>query len=168
MADERARHFRRLRRLRRSARRWSILAGGLAGATTILTPYAGLGLPDAAWAAGAGGSVALALWRWSDLRALAARPVPPAPDPVRAAERSRARLVAMVERLPVGREVLTEMRRQRTRLALRGSAVGQPWERLDRAAVPLAGLAPRLTGPVDPVLVEAAEAERFLRDLADR
>ncbi|HEY0697655.1 MAG TPA: hypothetical protein VGD43_07575, partial [Micromonospora sp.] len=48
------------------------------------------------------------------------------------------------------------------------SAVGQPWDRLDRAAVTLAGLAPRLTGPVDPVLAEAAEAERFLRDLADR
>ncbi|RQX21270.1 hypothetical protein DLJ57_26800 [Micromonospora chalcea] len=31
MADERARHFRRLRRLRNSARRWSVLAGGLGG-----------------------------------------------------------------------------------------------------------------------------------------
>ncbi|MGW5673216.1 phage shock envelope stress response protein PspM, partial [Micromonospora sp. NPDC003776] len=54
MADERARHFRRLRRLRRSARRWSVLAGGLGGAAAVLTPYAGLGLPDAAWAGAAG------------------------------------------------------------------------------------------------------------------
>lgn len=77
MADERTRYFRRLSRLRRSARRWSVTAGGLGGAAAILTPYAGLGLPDAAWAGAAGGSVVLALWRWADLRILAARPAPP-------------------------------------------------------------------------------------------
>uniref|UniRef100_UPI00157BE7A3 S8 family serine peptidase n=1 Tax=Micromonospora maritima TaxID=986711 RepID=UPI00157BE7A3 len=56
MVDERARHFRRLRRLRGSARRWSVLAGGLGGAAAVLTPYAGLGLADAAWAGGADGA----------------------------------------------------------------------------------------------------------------
>jgi hypothetical protein len=168
MADQRARYLRRLRRLRRSARRWSALAGGLGGATAILTPYAGVGLPDAAWAAAAGGSIALALWRWSDLRALAALPVPPQPDPALAAEQARVRLVAAVERLPAGRGALAEVRRQRARMALRGSAASAPWARLDRASLTLAGLAGRLTGPADPAVLEAAVAERSLRDLAER
>src|SRR5438874_1315198 len=33
--DERARYFRQLRRLRRSARRWSVFAGTFAGATAV-------------------------------------------------------------------------------------------------------------------------------------
>ncbi|SCF38283.1 hypothetical protein GA0074696_5109 [Micromonospora purpureochromogenes] len=168
MADERARHFRRLRRLRRSARRWSVLAGGLGGAAAVLTPYAGLGLPDAAWAGAAGSAVALAAWRWVDLRALAARPAPPALDPAEAAARSRARLVAAVERLPVGPGVLAEVRRVRSRLALRGTTAAQAWARLDRAALTLAGMAPRLTGPAEPAVLEAAAADRSLRDLAGR
>jgi hypothetical protein len=168
VADQRARYFRRLRRLRGSARRWSVLAGGLGGAAAILTPYAGLGLPDAAWAAAAGGSIALAAWRWADLRVLAARPAPPPPDPALTAEQTRARLVAAVERLPAGRGALAEVRRQRARMALRGSAASGPWARLDRAALTLTGLAGRLTGPADPVVLEAAVAERSLRDLADR
>ena len=167
MADLRARHHRRLRRLRRSARWWSVWAGGLGGAAAVLTPYHGLGLPDAAWAAAAGGSVALAIWRWSDLRALAAQPVPPAPEPM-TAEQARARLVAAVERLPVGREALAEVRRQRARIALRGSAAAGPSARLERASAAMGGLAGRLTGPADPAVLEAAVAERSLRDLAHR
>ena len=77
--DERARYFRRLRKLRGSARRWSVLGGGLTAATAVLTPYAGIGIADAAWAASAGASVALAWWRWNDHRELAAIPAPPAP-----------------------------------------------------------------------------------------
>ncbi|MFG3555582.1 hypothetical protein ACGGAQ_14525 [Micromonospora sp. NPDC047557] len=168
MADERTRYFRRLGRLRRSARRWSVLAGGLGGAAAVLTPYAGLGLPDAAWAGAAGSAVALAAWRWIDLRALAARPVPPALDPAEAAARSRARLVAAVERLPVGSGVLAEVRRVRSRVALRGTTAGQQWGRLDRASLTLAGMAPRLTGLAEPAVLEAAAADRSLRDLAAR
>ncbi|WP_422752789.1 phage shock envelope stress response protein PspM [Micromonospora sp. WMMD708] len=168
MADERTRHFRRLGRLRRSARRWSVLAGGLTGAAAVLTPYAGLGLPDAAWAGAAGSAVALAAWRWIDLRAFAARPVPPALDPAEAAARSRARLVAAVERLPVGPGVLAEARRFRSRFALRGTSAADSWARLDRAALTLAGIAPRLTGLAEPAVLEAAAADRSLRDLADR
>ncbi|MEU9742022.1 hypothetical protein AB0E12_22845 [Micromonospora chersina] len=168
MVDERARHFRRLRRLRRSARRWSVLAGGLGGAAAVLTPYAGLGLPDAAWAGAAGSAIAVAAWRWVDLRALAAVPAPPALDPAEAAARSRARLVAAVERLPVGPGVLAEVRRVRSRLALRGTTAAEAWARLDRAALTLAGLAGRLTGLAEPAVREAAEADRSLRDLANR
>ncbi|SBT53432.1 phage shock envelope stress response protein PspM [Micromonospora auratinigra] len=168
MADERARHFRRLRRLRRSARRWSVLAGGLGGAAAVLTPYAGLGLPDAAWAGAAGSAIALAAWRWVDLRALAAVPPPPALGPAEAAARSRARLVAAVERLPVGPGVLAEVRRVRSRLALRGTTAAQAWARLDRAALTLAGMSGRLTGLAEPAVREAADADRSLRDLAAR
>ncbi|MDM4723136.1 hypothetical protein QTQ03_27340 [Micromonospora sp. WMMA1363] len=168
MADERTRYFRRLGRLRRSARRWSVLAGGLGGAAAVLTPYAGLGLPDAAWAAGAGGALALAAWRWIDLRALATRPAPPALDPVEAAARSRSRLVAAVERLPVGPAVLAEARRVRSRVALRGTSAAAPWSRLDRAAQTFAGMTIRLTGLAEPAVAEAAAADRSLRDLAAR
>ncbi|MFI7429363.1 hypothetical protein ACIBPB_20435 [Micromonospora sp. NPDC049836] len=168
MADERARHFRRLRRLRRSARRWSVLAGGLGGAAAVLTPYAGLGLPDAAWAGAAGSAVAFAAWRWIDLRALAAAPPPPALDPAQAAARSRARLVAAVERLPVGPGVLAEVRRVRSRLALRGTAAGEAWARLDRASLTLAGMAGRLSGLAEPAVQEATEADHSLRELAWR
>ncbi|MFG1951358.1 hypothetical protein [Micromonospora sp. NPDC048830] len=168
MADERARHFRRLRRLRRSARRWSVLAGGLTGTAAVLTPYAGLGLPDAAWAGAAGSTLVLAAWRWVDLRALAARPAPPALDPAEAAARSRARLVAAVERLPAGPGVLAEVRRARSRLALRGTGAAEPWARLDRAALTLGGMAGRLGGPAEPAVREATDADRSLRELAER
>lgn len=168
MADERARHFRRLRRLRRSARRWSVLAAGLTGAAAVLTPYAGLGLPDAAWAGAAGSALTLAAWRWVDLRALAARPAPPPLAPAEAAARSRARLVAAIERLPAGPGVLAEVRRVRSRLALRGTEAAEMWARLDRATMTFDGLAGRLTGLAEPAVREAAEAEASLRELAGR
>lgn len=168
MADERTRYFRRLRQLRGSARRWSVLAGTLTGAAAVLTPYQGLGLADAVWAAAAGGSVMLTAWRWSDLRAWAARPAPPPMDPAVAAERTRARIVAAVEALPAGREALAGVRRHRTRLALRGSAVAPGWRRLDQAATAMDRLTDRLTGPAAPAALEAAVAQRSLRELTDR
>lgn len=164
MADERARYFRRLHRLRGSARRWSVLGGGLTAAAAVLTPYAGIGLADAAWAASAGASVALAWWRWSDHRALAAEPTPPAPDPVLAGHR----LIAAVERFPAGRTALQEVRRQKARFALRGSTVAQSWDRLDHAAQTLVRLAGRLSGPGEVAVIEAAVAEQWLRDLGQR
>lgn len=162
--DERTRYFRRLRRLRNSARRWSVLGGGLAAAATVLTPYQGIGVYDAIWAGTAGASAALAWWRWSDHRALAAEPAPPPPDPALAARR----FTAAIERFPAGRTVLNEVRRQRGRLALRGSAITDAWDRLDRASATLVGLAGRLTGPGEAALLEAAAAEQWLRDLGQR
>jgi hypothetical protein len=164
MADERARYFRRLRRLRSSARRWSVLGGGLTAAAAVLTPYAGIGVADAAWAASAGASAALAWWRWSDHRALAAEPAPPAPDPALGSQR----LLNVVERFPAGRTALQEVRRQKNRYAVRGSAVARPWDRLDRASQTLTGLAGRLTGPGEVAVLEAAVAEQWLRDLGQR
>lgn len=162
--DQRSKYFRRLGRLRNSARRWSVVGGGLAAATTVLMPYAGLGIGDAAWAAGAGASIALAWWRFRDYRELAAIPPPPAPDPALAGRR----LLAAVERFPAGRTFVHEVRRQRDRYALRGSTVAQAWDRLDRAAATLAGLSGRLTGPGEAAVLEAAVAERWLRDLGQR
>ena len=162
--DERTRYFRRLRKLRGSARRWSVVGGGLTAAAAVLTPYAGIGIADAAWAASAGASAVLAWWRWSDHRALAAIPAPPAPLPAVPGQR----LVAAVERFPTGRQVIQEVRRQKDRYALRGSAVAQAWDRLDRAATTLTGLAGRLTGPGEAAMLEAAVAEQWLRDLGQR
>ena len=162
--DERTRYFRRLKRLRNSARRWSVLGGGLTAATAVLTPYAGIGVADAIWAGTAGASAALAWWRWSDHRELAATPAPPPPNPALAA----GRLAAAIERLPAGRTVLQEVRRQKNRYALRGSAITRSWDRLDAASSTLAGLSGRLTGPGEGAVLEAAVAEEWLRDLGQR
>lgn len=166
--DARARYYRRLRQLRRSARRWSVLAGTLAGAAAVLVPYHGLGVGDVFLAAAAGGTGALTFWRWSDARVLAAQPAPEPVDPAVAGEQAKIRLLAAVQRLPAGRAALDEVRRHRTRIALRGLAAARPWGRLERASATLSGLAGRLTGPADTAVLEAAAAERSLRDLIDR
>jgi len=168
MVDERLRHYRRLRRLRRGARRWSVLAGTLGGAAAVLMPYSGLGLADAFWAAAAGGSVMLAGWRWADFRTLAAQPVPSGPDPAYAGDRARTRAEAFVASFPGGREALAELRRQADRVRLRGSSVVRGWRRLDRAAGVLNSLVVRPGGPGDTAVLEAAVAERELRALARR
>jgi hypothetical protein len=162
--DERTRYFRRLKRLRSSARRWSVLGGGLVAATAVLTPYSGIGVVDAIWAGAAGSSVALAWWRWSDHRALAALPAPPPPDPALSGQR----LAAAIERFPAGRTMMNEVRRQKNRYALRGSAITQAWDRLDRASATLTVLSGRLAGPGEAAVLEAAVAEQWLRDLGQR
>ncbi|MEU4421399.1 hypothetical protein AB0F81_12300 [Actinoplanes sp. NPDC024001] len=159
--DERARYFRRLKRLRGAARRWSVLGGGLTAATAVLTPYAGIGIADAAWAAGAGASAVLAWWRFSDHRQLAATPAPPPAI-------ATPGLAGALEKFPAGRTVLHEVRRQRTRFALRGSVIADSWDRLDRASQTMSGLAGRLTGAGETAALEAATAETWLRDLGQR
>ena len=163
--DERARYFRRLRRLRRSARRWSVFAGTFAGASVVLVPYHGLGWPDAIWTALTGATAAWTFWRWSDVRELAAQPAPPAlPGPPLV----RTRFEALVARLPAGRTALAELRRMEARSRIRGSSVLPAWTRLDRAAQTLAGLSGRLGGPAGSTVLEAAAAERTLREIGER
>ncbi|OLB79579.1 MAG: hypothetical protein AUI14_09920 [Actinobacteria bacterium 13_2_20CM_2_71_6] len=164
MADERARYFRKLRRLRRSARRWSVLAGTFAGASAVLVPYRGLGWPDAVWMALTGGTAALTFWRWSDLREMAAQPVP---DPA-APALIRTRFEALVAKLPAGRHALAELRRMEAKSRIRGSSVLPAWTRLDRAAQTLVGLSGRLGGPAESAVLEAATAERTLREIGER
>jgi hypothetical protein len=159
--DERTKHGRQLRRLRAAARRWSVLAGTLVGAAAVLTPYDGLGVGDAGWAAAAGGSVVLAGWRWADLRAFAARPVPAAQ-----ATRVSARVEAFLGGLPGGRELVSGLRRHAERSPLRGSAVAPGWVRLDRAAAILGNLVTPPGSPAQTATLEAAAAEQGLRQLA--
>jgi len=163
MIDERARYGRRLRRLRRSARRWSVAAGVLGGASVVLAPYSGLSPIDAFWVGAAGGSVVLAGWRWVDYRELAAQPAPPTLDPAAVADRARGWAEAFVVGLPWGREALSGVRRHANRGRLRGSAVKPGWIRLDRAAVGLGGLPLRAGEPARTVVLDAAAAEKGLR-----
>ena len=166
VVDERTRYFRRLRRLRRSARRWSVVGGGLAGAAAVLTPYAGIGLPDAAWAAAAGGSLALAWWRWADHRAPGRAPGPRRPDPTRppSAPRPPGRRHRVGSRPGARRS--PRCAANATATALRGTAAAAAWDRLDRASATLRGLGDRLDRPRRRRVLEAAVAEQSLRDLA--
>ncbi|GGM58257.1 hypothetical protein ACFFX1_51455 [Dactylosporangium sucinum] len=168
MATARTKHLKRLRRLHRSARGWSVRAGLLTGATAVLVPYSGLGLPDAFWAAGAGGSIAIAVWRWLDYRAFRRLPVPEEPDPALVGAAAREKLVGLVQRFPAGKTVLSEFDRQREAFRLRGLTVAEPWKRLDRASAMLSGLIGRLGPAAEAAVLDATVAEQSLRDLAQR
>jgi hypothetical protein len=161
--DERTKHGRHLRRLRAAARRWSVLAGALVGAAAVLTPYAGLGLGDAAWAAAAGGSIVLASWRWADYRAFAAQPVP-----LGGTNSVVDRVEAFLGGLPWGREFVSGLRRRAESGSVRGSAVAPGWARLDRGAAILGSLTPGPGSPAEAAMLDAAVAERSLRQLAKR
>ncbi|HEY8473378.1 MAG TPA: hypothetical protein VIL37_12190 [Natronosporangium sp.] len=159
--DERTRYFRRLRRLRGSARRWTVLGGGFAGATIVLVPFQGIGALDAVWAGLAGASAVLAGWRWSDAKALAAQPAPDPPDPALAADR----WLHTISQFPGGFQLAEHIRRQRIRGALRGSAAAGPAERLDRAARTMRELSRGLRADEVEAVREAARVERELREL---
>jgi hypothetical protein len=161
MVDERGRYDRKLRRLRRGARRWSVVAGVLGGATAVLAPYAGLSVIDAFWAAATGGSIVLAGWRWADYRALALQPAPTIGV-------GRPRVEAFLSGLPFGRQVISGLRRQADRQRIRGSAVAPAWHRLDRATAVLDNLALHPGGYAETAVLEAAAAEPGLRQLGKR
>ncbi len=166
MADPRTRHLRRLRRLRSSARRWTVVAGLFGGASAVLVPYRGLGWPDAIWTALFGGSAALAAWRWSDRRELLARPVP---EPVSGVPWAPLRQVQeAVARFPAGRGALAELRRLQSRTRVRGSSVAPAFQRLDTASRTMVGLAGRLGPAASSAVLDAAAAEQALRELGER
>jgi hypothetical protein len=162
--DPRVRHLRRLHRLRRAARRWTVSAAAVGGATAVLVPWAGIGLADAWWAAAAGGSAVVAVFRWLDYRRHAALPVP---NPLPQAER-----VGGLERLlrghPLGRSISDELRRQRERMTFRDSAAASAWQRLDRASRAMPALAERLPSSAADSAAEALAVEAVLSDLAHR
>lgn len=164
MADTLDQHLRRLRKLRRSARRWVVSAATFAGAAAVLIPYQGLGAVDAIWAAAAGGSVAVATFRRKDLKELQAKPLPAA-APVRPLPSA---VVALASRVPVARRALEEAHRQAVNWPLRNTAAMSPMRRLDRASEALADLAPQITGPCAETVGEAVAAEASLRELARR
>jgi hypothetical protein len=162
--DERTRYFRRLRRLRNSARRWTVLGGGLTGVAIVLVPFQGIGAADALWAGLAGASAVLAGWRWSDAKALAGQPAPDPPDPALAGDR----WLSALSQVPGGLQLTEGIRRQRTRGALRGSPAASAWERLDRAARTMRELGRRLRADEAEAVREAAGVEQELRELTDR
>jgi hypothetical protein len=142
-----------------------VVGGSLVCAAGVLLPYQGLGPADAFWAAGAGGSVLIAVWRWRDYHAFAALPAPdPVDDAVRVGRKVR-RLESVVSALPMGRTAIDELNRMRYMSRLHGSTAADAGGRLDRAARSLAGIAGSLDNDV---LIEARAAERGLRDLAER
>jgi hypothetical protein len=168
MAETRAARLRRLTRLRRAARRWVVVAAGLVGATAVLTPYAGVGLPDAAWAAGAGVSAALAVFRWRDYHALALQPLPPEQPKIGPGEATRNAMRAALSANPTARAAVDEISRRAARHRFRGSAAAPARERLEVAAATLAQLGDMPSGPIVEAVQEAAVAERSLRDLTER
>lgn len=168
LADPRAAHLRRLRRYRRAARRWSVIAAGLTGATAVLTPYAGLGIPDAFWAAGAGSTLLLALFRWRDYRYVAALPLPEPPRPEERGPDVVSLVATALRQHPLGRAAAEQVTRTRSRLRFRNSSAAPVLRRIDRAARTLDGLAGRLDGPIGGAVAEARGAETALRDLAER
>ena len=147
MVDERARYFRRLRRLRRSARRWSVLGGRSRRRGRRPDPVRrprparrGLGRGRGRL----GGAGLLALGRPAGSLPASRRP----PRPTRRSPRApgpadRRRRVGAAAAAPRSAEV----RRQRARFALRGSAAAAAWDRLDRASPTLPAWRARLTGP---------------------
>jgi uncharacterized coiled-coil protein SlyX len=162
--DERTRYFRRLRRARAAARRWTVLAGGLTGASAVLVPYQGLGAADAVWAGLAGAAVVLAWWRHADARSLASEPAPDPPDPALAGDR----WLSLLGQLPGGYPLAENLRRQRVRAALRGSPAVATWERLDRATRTMQALTGRLRSSDADAVREAIGVESELRQLTDR
>lgn len=162
--DARARYHRQLRRLRNSARRWTVIAGGAGGTSAVLLPYQGLGAWDAVWAGLTGAAGVLAWWRWADLRALAAQPEPDPPDPVATGDR----WLTVLAHLPGGQQLADNLRRQRTRSGLRGSQAVEAWERFDRSTRTMRELTSRLGGMDAEAAREAVGVERELRQLTDR
>jgi hypothetical protein len=112
----------------------------------------------------AGASVVMAWWRHTDARSLAAEPVPDPPDPALAADR----WLSALAQLPGGHGLAENLRRQRTRGALRGSPAGPTWERLDRATRTMRELTGRLHGTDTEAARAATGVERELRELTNR
>ncbi|HEX2419568.1 MAG TPA: hypothetical protein VHJ83_15825 [Micromonosporaceae bacterium] len=163
--DPRVRHLRRLYRMRRATRRWTVSAAALFGAAAVLVPYAGVGPGDAGWAAAAGGSAALAVFRWLDYRRAAALPVPePSINPTG----TGSGLDRLLRSHPLGRTISDELHRHRERLVFRDSGAATAWQRLERASRAMPALAERLPDSAADAAAEGLAVEAVLRDLAHR
>jgi hypothetical protein len=167
-AETREKRIRRLARARRAARWWTLLGAGFGGAAAVLIPYAGIGAPDAIWAAAAGGSIVMAVFRWHDLRTLSRLPLPPPDQPAAPGGPISAAMRMALAANPVARAAVDEVGRRAGRRRFRGSAAAAAWDRLDTAATTLAELDGRLGEQVGDALAEAVVGERSLRDLAGR
>jgi hypothetical protein len=130
-----------------------VTAAAFAGAAAVALPYAGLGLPDLAWAAAAAGAVASSVLRWRDDRAMRALPLPPASAP----------------ELPgVGRSALVATGQFAVRWGARGSSAVPLLRRLDRASRAMAAVVERMGPPGAELRTEAVHGARDLRAAAGR
>lgn len=165
--DPRARHDRRLRRKHRGARRWTVVSATAAGATSVLVPYAGVGLPDVGWAAFTAGAVALTLFRWRGYLAARAEPVPEATSYPALSGGLPAGLAGPLSPAlsAIGRAVTTTLSTARIPSS---SAARESARRLDRAAKALHPLLHRLGPDAGDSGRDVQEAERVLRELVGR
>jgi hypothetical protein len=146
-------------------RRATVTAAALGGAAAVALPYAGLGLPDLAWAAAAAGAAATGVLRWRQDRALRALPAPPAPLP----GGSLAVGVHSVVDLPAAvRAAGGGVVAFRARFAARGSSAAPLLRRLDRASRAMALVVVRLDAGAADTRRTAVVAERALRSAAGR
>lgn len=163
LTDPRARHLRKLRRRLRSARTWTVWASTFGGAALVAVPYAGLGWPDIFWAGTAGGSLAVALFRWSDYRSVKALPVPE-PVPQRPASERITKALAPV----VGPNIVNLFDRPRRISVKPISAAAPAAYRLNSVARRLPELLGRLGPHAGDTAREAAGAHEALREVAIR
>jgi hypothetical protein len=159
--DPRVRHLRRLKRSQRGARRWTVISAASAGATAVLVPYAGIGLPDVGWVAFTTGAVALTLFRWKAYLTTRAEPVPEPPPPALPGGFPFAGM------LP-GQLGAVLSRAWSTARIPSSSAVREPARRLERASKALHPLLHRLGTDVGHPGREVQEAEVVLRELVGR
>lgn len=143
-----------------SARVWTVWASTVGGAAAVAVPYAGLGWPDAGWAAVAGGSAALAVFRWRDYREAAAEPGPAALPP----GRSLGQRIAPV----VGPGLAPLIDRPRRVPVRAGSAAAPHAVRLNAATRTLAPMLGRLGPHAGDTAQEARRAHAALREVAER
>lgn len=153
--------YKKLRRRLRAARRWTVLSGLFGGATAVLVPYAGLGGPDAIWAALTGASIGMAALRWFDYRNLS-KALPQ--ETARLAQHGAYTLAGELNNL--GEAAAGVLHRKRTETQFRRSAARRPYERLEAASRAYSGLVARLDGPAREAVDDVADVAEQLRGLA--
>jgi hypothetical protein len=146
-----------------------VISAAAAGATSVLVPYAGIGLPDVGWVAFTTGAITLTVFRWRAYVGARAEPVPdPAPPALtglRAFPFSGAAGPLSPAIAAIGRAAGWAL--STTRIPS-SSAVREPARRLDRASRALHPLLPRLGPDVGDPGRDVQDAERVLRDLVGR
>jgi hypothetical protein len=166
--DPRVQHLRAIHRRLAGARKWSVTAAAVTGSALVALPYAGIGAPDIAWAGAAGGSLAVAVWRWRDYRALAAQPVP-ASLPAGPALSLGQRMAPLVRVAPMFGPVLGPLIDRPRRIVVPSSSpAADAARRLNAAAAVLPQLLTRLGEHAGDLGAESDAALQALRDLAAR
>ena len=153
--------YKKLRRRFRAARRWTVLSGLFGGATAVFVPLAGLGGPDAIWAALTGASAAMAALRWMDYRRLS-RSLPAESE--RLTRHGHYTLAGELNNVAEAAAGL--IHRKRTQSQFRGSAASAPYERLEAASRAYHDIVAKLDGPAREAVEDVSDVEEQLRGMA--